>query len=265
MLYFGEMKHLLLLIFSFPISVFAFNSSESLIEFCHNRLEPKYVKNLTIDSSNLMSFKNRGGLGGGGVCWWHSRFQRNALYLTYFSPDKEKLPAHEIPWLLRRIRNANDVLEIPGFENFQEFSSYYKNEIQEELETWQRFEGLRFTWIRGLRGSSRVSADWLRKLMDNLFEEVEEKNNIGYQKLQMKGLKAHAWLVINMVKLENGYDLEVLDSNLPDMTTMYQYRYGDTHLVYADGSQFTPYMEYVNEMERINSAISRACNTAGEN
>lgn len=251
------MRFLLLFIFSFGLN--AFSASESLDQFCEDRFEPKFVKSLTLDPTNLMSFKNHGGLAGGGVCWWHSRFQRNALYLTYFSPDKEKLPAHEIPWLLRRIRNANEVLEIPGFSNFQEFSSHYKNEIQEELETWQRFEGFRFTWIRGFRGSSRVSPEWMRKLMDNLFEEVEEKNNIGYQKLQMKGIKAHAWLVINMIKLENGYDLEVLDSNLPDMTMMYQYRHGDTHLVYADGAQFTPYLEYVNEMERINSAISRAC------
>lgn len=258
-MYSGAMKLFLLLVW-----FFAFNSFASLEQFCEDRFEPDHVKMLTLDRSNLMSFKNHGGFAGGGVCWWHSRFQRNALYLTYYSPDKEKLPDHEIPWLLRRIRNANDVLEIPGFNNFQEFSSAYANQIQEELETWQRFEGFRFTWIRGLRGSARVSAEWLQKLMDNLFEEVEEKNHIGYQKLQMKGLKAHAWLVINMVKLENGYDLEVLDSNFPDMTMMYQYRLGDTHLVYADGAQFTPYLEYVNEMERINSTISNVCISSSE-
>lgn len=256
---------LLFLMVALPYSVKAFSPSESVAEFCADRLVPEYVKSLTQDESNLMSFKNQGGFGRGGVCWWHSRFQRNALYLTYYAPEKEKLPIHEARWLIRRIRNANEVLEIPGFKNFLDFSIYYKNEIQDELETWQRFEGFRFTWIRGLRGSARVSAEWMQKLMDNLYEEVTVKNNIGYQKLQMPGLTAHAWLVINMVKHESGYDLEILDSNFPNTTKPYYYKFGDTHLQYETRSYFTPYLEYVNEMERINSVISTTCNPTPQN
>lgn len=256
---------ILFLMLGLPIQVYAFSPSESVAEFCSDRLEPDYVKSLTQDESNLMSFKNHGGFAGKGVCWWHSRFQRNALYLTYYVPEKEKLPQHEVRWLIRRIRNANDVLEIPGFKNFREFSTHYAEEIQDELETWQRFEGFRFTWIRGLRGSARVSAEWMRQLMDNLYQEVIFKKNIGYQKLQMPGLKAHAWLVINMVQHDSGYDLEILDSNFPNMTKPYYYKFGDTHLQYEKGSYFTPYLEYVNEMERINSVISETCNPSIEN
>lgn len=253
------MKSLFFIILLVPTIVYATLPSETLENFCSDRVKSEFVKSLVQDPQNLMSFKNRGGLGKGGVCWWHSRFQRNALYLTYYSPSKEKPAQHEIPWLLRRIRNANEVIEIPGFKNFQEFSAEYSQEIQKELEKWQRFEGFRFTWIRGLRGSSRVSPEWMKQLMDNLYEEVTANNAIAYQKLQMPGITAHAWLVINMLKLDNGYDLEVLDSNFPNMTMLYQYRDGDTHLLYETGAHFTPYLEFVNEMERISSVITTTC------
>ena len=242
-----------------PTLVFAAFPSGSSEEFCLNRARPEFVKSLVTDSMNLMSFKNGGGISGGGVCWWHSRFQRNALYLTFYSPAKPRPESYEIPWLVRRIRNANEVVEIPGFSNFQEFSTFYQNEIQTELEKWQRFEGLRFTWIRGLRGSASVSPEWMKELMDHLYEEVETRNHIAYQKLQMRGITAHAWLVINMTKLDDGYDLEILDSNFPDRTNFYQYKLGDTHLLYGRGRHFTPYLEYVNEMERINSVITDTC------
>lgn len=253
------MKLLLILFLIAPRITYAAQPSESIESFCSDRGEKAFVKGLVEDSQNLMSFKNRGGMRNGGVCWWHSRFQRNALYLTYYSPSKHKPASHEIPRLLRNIRNANHVIEIPGFKNFREFSTEYSQEIQTELEKWQRFEGFRFTWIRGLRGSTRVSSEWLKTMMDNLYQEVIVRNHIAYQKLQMPGITAHAWLVINMLKHDNGYDLEVLDSNFPNMTMLYQYRDGDTHLQYRNGTHFTPYLEFVNEMDRIDSVITTTC------
>ncbi len=228
-------------------------------EFCTDRTQPKYVKDLTLDSSNLMSFKNHGGIRNGGVCWWHSRFQRAALYLSHYNPSAEKPDQATARQIIRTLRNANDVVEIPGFNNFLEFSTHFEKEIQNELEAWQRFESLRFTWIRGLRGSTRVSAEWMQELMDNLYEETEVNGNISFQKLQMKGLTAHAWLVVNMKKFDHGYDLEVIDSNYQNMTKFYQYRHGDTHLLYRNDSSFTPYLEHTFEMERIKTAIKEAC------
>lgn len=212
-----------------------------------------------MNSDNLMSFRNRGGFGGGGVCWWHSRFQRNALYLTYYSPTAKKPDLAEARSLLRNIRNGSGVMEIKGFANFKEFSTYFESEIQKELEAWQRFESLRGTFVRGLRGSAVVSSQFMKVLMDNLYEEVHVKNNIGYQKLQMKNVVAHAWLVINMYKHQDGYDLEVLDSNFPYQTSFYQYRYGDTHLEYENIGVFTPYLEFENEMERLKQTVRTTC------
>jgi len=254
------MKYLPLLLLLSSFSVSAFVPSQSKEEFCADRKDKSFVKSLAQFSANLMSFRNHGGIVNGGVCWWHSRFQRNALYLTYYNPHAPKPDRKTAIALIRDIRNQDGLTEIPGFNNFEEFSTAFENEIQDELERWQKFEGLRFTWIRGLRGASSVSAEWLKELMDNLYEEVVTNNNIGFQKLQMKGLTAHAWLVVNMQKTADGYDLEVIDSNLPNATSYYQYRIGDKNLQYPYMGQFVPYLENVNEMKWINETIQEACN-----
>lgn len=251
------MKYLILALFS--LSSFA-NPSQDKIQFCNDRTEKEFVKELARNEINLMSFRNHGGIRNGGVCWWHSRFQRNALYLTYYNPSAPKPDLDTARKLIRNIRNAAGVIEIPGFANFREFSIEFENEIQRELEKWQKFEGVRFAWIRGLRGSNSVSADWLQKLMDDLYEEVETNNTIAYQKLQMSGLTAHAWLVISMKKFDNGYDLEVLDSNYPYRTSLYQYRIGDNNFKYAiNGTFFVPYLENKAEMSWLKETIQKNC------
>ena len=159
------MKYLVLILIAFP--AFAIEASRGKQEYCHNRKDPTYVKELAYDVRNLMSFKNHGGIGNGGVCWWHSRFQRNALYLTYYTPNARKPTPQEARQIINDIRNYRGVIEINGFENFYDFSKEYKNEIQSELEAWQIYEGVRLTFIRGLRGSSKVSADLLKELMEN--------------------------------------------------------------------------------------------------
>lgn len=253
------MKYLPLFLLLCSFTVSAIVPSQSKEEFCADRKDKSFVKSLAQNTGNLMSFRNHGGLVNGGVCWWHSRFQRNALYLTYYNPTLAKPDRQKAIELIRDIRNMDGLTEIPGFNNFEEFSIAFEKEIQAELERWQRFESARFTWIRGLRGSSSVSAEWLKTLMDNVYEEVVSNKNIAFQKLQMKGLTAHAWLVVNMYKNDNGYDLEILDSNFPDQTSFYQYRIGDNHLEYPYIGQFVPYLENVNEMNWINDTIKQEC------
>jgi hypothetical protein len=253
------MKYLPLFLFLISLNAHANFSSLSKEEFCEDRKYKSFVKGLTQNSSNLMGFRNRGGLFKGGICWWHSRFQRNALHLTYFNPQAAKPDSKTALKLIRDIRFQNGIVEIPGFENFEQFSTVFENEIQKELERWQKFESVRFTWIRGLRGSTSVNPEFLKTLMDDLYEEVITNNNISFQKLQMKGVTAHAWLVINMIQTQEGYDLEVLDSNYPKQTTRYQYKFGDSHLMYPGYSQFVPYLEHTNEVQWLHETIKEEC------
>jgi hypothetical protein len=236
-------------------------SSQSMDQFCSDRASIKSVKELTESSYNLMGFANGGGIGNGGVCWWHSRMQRNALYLTIYKPGERKPSKAQAKIIVEKIREGEDVVVIPGFDNFQEFSVEYREIIQRELDKWQKGDGvLRFNWVIGLKGKSEVSADKMKEMMDELYDYVEVKGNIAYEKLQIKGIVAHAWLVVNMKKVEKGYDLEVLDSNYPIATLFYSYRPGMTSFNHYAYGNFVPYLERTEEMNKLKNVVLKKCN-----
>jgi hypothetical protein len=235
--------------------------SQSSEQFCADRSESSFVKSLTQYPQNLLTFQNHGGLGNGGVCWWHSRFQRNALYLTIYKPGEDYPSKEEAVKIISKIRSGKEVVTIRGFKNFSEFSSAYSAQIQKELESWQKSDGIvKFNWVMGLKGNNTVSSEKLEAMMSELYEYVTVKGNIAYEKLQIKGIVAHSWLVINMKKVTDGYDLEVIDSNSQYQTTIYKYRYGQTSFSHWAYGEFVPYLERANELDKVNDAILKVCN-----
>lgn len=246
---------------SFP--VLAQGPSQSEENFCSDRQDNNFVKNLTMDSNNLMTFVNDGGLANGGVCWWHSRFQRNALYLTIYKPDLAKPSQNEARELVKKIRTAKEVVVIPGFKNFASFAKANEKLIQREIEKWQLVESsIGFAWIKGLAGEPKVPADKMKELMDQTYQEVEVNQNIAYNKLQIPGITAHAWLVIHMDRTDWGYTLEVLDSNAPSYLQRYEYHEGDQFLVYTNSDvsadTLQDLMDEAYEMKEIQKKYSEA-------
>ena len=234
--------------------------SQSEVAFCADRSNPEFVKTLFDSSDNLLAFRNRGGIGNGGVCWWHSRFQRNAAYLTIFEPAEKKPNEKEAQKIIDKIRAGKDIVVIPGYRNFSEFTSDFQAMIQLELEKWQVADGVaKFNWIVGLKGASEVSAEKMKDQMDELYNYVEKEGNIAYQKLQIRGLTAHSWLVIRMKKVQTGYDLQILDSNFPYSTSIYNYREGMTFLTHWNYGKFVPYLERKNELEQIRLSLLKFC------
>lgn len=234
--------------------------SQSTEQFCADRSDGSFVKNLSRISTNLMSFKNHGGIGNGGVCWWHSRFQRSALYLTVYKPAEPMPDTEEAKKIIKKIRAANEIVTIPGFQNFYQFSGAYYALIQDELERWQKTDGItKFNWVMGLSGVSESSPKKMKKKMDELFQYVVLEGNIAYQKLQIKGLMAHAWLVVDMKKVDDGYDLEIIDSNFQWSTSFYKYRNGQTAFDYHAYGKANPYLEREREMEGIHLAVLKVC------
>lgn len=241
-------------------NLYAKISSKNIDQFCVDRTDSGFVKELTGDVNNLMAFSNHGGLVNGGVCWWHSRFQRNALYLTIYSPDKKRPEHKEAVRIVEKIREGSEIVEIPGYNNFNEFSYSHRREIQRELEKWQKGDGiLKFNWVIGLSGDNVVSPAKMKTMMDELYDYVEVQGQIAYQKLQIKGITAHAWLVINMKKTMDGYDLEVLDSNYPNQTKVYNYKEGQQSFHHSFYGDFTPYLERKAEMDKVGLAIMKTC------
>jgi hypothetical protein len=76
---------------------------------------------LTLGFLNTLDFTNPPGHFNAGLCWWHSRFQRNAFYLATYSPDSPRPNESQAKEIIAKIINGDEVVEIPGFENMNSF------------------------------------------------------------------------------------------------------------------------------------------------
>jgi len=233
---------------------------KSKSDYCSSQKSVKRHQRILEEVDMRMARRNYGGLVGGGVCWWHSRFQRNAAYLTIYRPDKARPSERKLKRLVKDIRKGRKVIEIPGYSNFKEFSRDNYEEIQKNLESWQRIDGMVFQhWVIGLAGSPIRTPEAMKKEMDDLYAQTQQ-GDVVYQKLQIKGITAHAWLVIGMEKTTNGYDLFVVDSNYPNSTQKYTYEEGDDSFYYYGYGAFSPYTGKNSELNRIKEIASDYCN-----
>lgn len=132
--------------------------------------------------------------------------------------------------------------------------------IQTELNNWQLYDGIVLgKWIDGLRGSTTVRALELKKSMDELFEYVSVKKKVAYQKLQIKGITSHAWLIVGTTKTEKGMEIGYIDSNSPKMSKNYTYLIGDTSFNTKSYGNFVPYLEFKREEIRLETIAKSFC------
>jgi hypothetical protein len=247
------------------LAVFSLNTYSSLLplnkeDYCGRFKDTTILNSITTEPINLMSFKNQGGLFNGGVCWWHSRFQRNIFYLSIFKPELPKPSAKEIKALIKEIRTGEKVITIPGFSNFSEFTETYKKEILAELESWQLYDGVVLgSWVDGLKGDTKVRPEVLKAMMDKVYKYVEVDKKIAYQKLQIKGITSHAWLIVGMKEGPSGYEVGLIDSNNPRQSENYTYKVGDESFYEKSYGNFVPYLEFTREEERLASVAKTFC------
>jgi hypothetical protein len=208
-----------------------------------------------------MSFKNRGGLLNGGVCWWHSRFQRSSAYLVEYHPE---LPApfdHEVPQLLKEIKLMNSVVKVPGFKNFFEFSQRYQIQIQSLLEAWQREDGfINQQWLRGISGKYELGPAAMRDRMDTLFDQFKRSMKPVWIMAQIKGIESHSFLLVDMQATNEGYELLVIDSNFPLENKIISYQTGQKNLKHPkDKYAFVPYLGFQKDFISIEKGLNHYC------
>lgn len=205
---------------------------------------------------NLLAFGNSGGILRNGVCWWHSRFTRAALYLVYFEPGKPKPDARTARRAIRSVMDADRVVGIPGYSCLRDFSTDHRKEIQRVLEKRQLFDGiLRFAWVDGLSGSHRVEAARLGVLMDGI-HAVTSCEGLAYVKLQIRGIDAHSLVVTEMEPLQGGgYRCCFLDSNWP-LERVWNYRPGQVTASSVTGMPGVPYLQRTGELRRIRRTVA---------
>src|SRR5262245_51763136 len=86
-------------------------------DFCSDLQQPNFFRERALDINNRMAFENPtdGALGlKTGLCWWHSRFQRDLVYLAVPRPlrDGEKpMSKKEIEKAMNKLIAENSVVE----------------------------------------------------------------------------------------------------------------------------------------------------------
>ncbi len=208
-----------------------------------------------------IAFKNEGGLFNGGVCWWHSRLQRSSVYLSRFAPEKPKPSAEAAKNILLALRKMSQTVTIPGYSDFISFTKDHQGIAQQILNDWQTYDGVfNSEWRRGISGRSTLPAADLEKQMRAVFEFTKTSPVPVWIMAQMKGITSHAFLVVDMVQTGAGYDMKVIDSNVPGKTRRIQYRVGQTTVtVIGSDYAFIPYVGFQNDFRLITSAIKGAC------
>jgi hypothetical protein len=210
-------------------------------------------------AENRLAITNGGGLFQGGVCWWHSRLQRSSVYLAHFSPEKQKPDSTLAKEIIRKLIHFEEVVEVPGYENFYQFSQDFSKLVQSALNEWQIRDGfINQQWIRGISGRNHLSALAMTERMNQLYETYLRSEPGLWIMIQMKGITSHALLVLDLRKNERGYDLVTIDSNFPDTTMNFHYQEGDTSLHYG-GSTFVPYAGFHKDQLKINEALEHYC------
>ena len=208
-----------------------------------------------------IAFKNDGGLFNGGVCWWHSRLQRSATYLARFDARKPKPNAEGVKAILQALRNMSQVVVIPGYADFYAFTKENQQATQKMLNDWQKYDGFfNAEWRRGISGKPSLPAPELEKQMLKVFEYFKNSPVPVWIMAQLKGITSHSFLIVDMVQQGNGFDLSIIDSNIPNKTRTIQYRYGSTALrVVGSTYDFVPYVGFQNDFRLISDAIKGTC------
>ena len=222
------------------------------------------------DPSMRMGFKNEGGMANGGVCWWHSRFQRAAWYLSVFDPGARAPTPAEAKELIRRLVSRKEVVVIPGYRDLVSFTKDFQSEIQSALNGWQlRDAFLNQAYLRGLHGHARFrDTAKMKSRLDRIFAEYSAaaaSGDVLWVMLQMRGIDSHASLLHSMeLSPDGGYRMSMVDSNFPGQFVEYVYRPGDLDLFPANvkvgpGYASVPYAGFTRDLRRIHGAIALYC------
>ncbi len=176
-----------------------------------------------ITSYFAMGIGNASGSWNTGLCWWHSRFQRAAVYLVDFAPDLPRPTPAEAKLLFRQITNFMPI-SVPGFATLPAFTSSYPQELEDVLSEWQRRTtfgdpGHVFgTWLTKTLTSDTETERMRRRSLGRLLDTLDAFPHPVFLMLPNR-TGIHSVLVLGYTATGSGKSqsitLTTLDSNRP--------------------------------------------------
>lgn len=178
---------------------------------------PKDFRRTACNAGTKLGLMNDGGLMGlmTGVCWWNSRFHRNAIYLSTYRPECPAINATTPKGvkltrsLVERLVHARGIVEIPGYKNLWDWSTApgVGPIIQKELQQWMNTDTfIRMQWVNGMEGMfMRKDGKHAKRKQSNEITKLEEliirKNKLPFVVVKESGVAAHSWLVLSVERV----------------------------------------------------------------
>lgn len=238
-------------------------SPQSMNSLCEMAREPKKFRLMLLNPDNLIPIPNQGGIADGGVCWWHSRLQRSSIYLAHYSPHKLKPNEKETNQILKKLRQMESFVEIPGYSQFSSFIQDNKETVQKFLENWQITDGVfGFGFLMGLPNKSKDFTDSdLQQEIKNLRQQVNQENKIVYQMVQTAGVKSHSWLItdVQISDYDSSAEISVVDPAFPQEISVVRHIGGDNQLSTQMYGQLHSFTQQEKELEKIKQVYLKNC------
>lgn len=232
----------------------------SRAQFCAARTQPSYFNDLAYDPKNQMAFRNKGGLMNKGVCWWHALYQRAAFYLTVYRPELPRPTRDHVKSIVHQIAAGKQIVEIPGYSNFHDFSRDWEPVIQDKIEEWQLVDGfLKFAWIEGLQGKNVVPPADLAKEMDYIYQSTTQEHDIQWIMLQIPGVSSHGILSVEVVRHPGGAQMEIVDNNFIGHIKVLLYQKGADTLKSMYYGSVAPYLGRKKDLKSFKKAAETYC------
>lgn len=241
----------------------------------------------SLHPSNLTSQENEYGPLHTGLCWWHSRMQRASIYLAVFDRPSEAPPTpQEASQIFATIAQLQAVVHIPGFRDWDSFTTAYKNEFYSYLGRWEITDTLEFQFFRGIRPDSSHN----QKALQQIQITVNNFKRIPFLMLKRPGVLTHAWLINGMQRVaDSRYKMSLIDSEISDHPALYDTDQNTFQYVNEDdgkeagvpealrplmatssfpevdglssiaGEPITLYMQHDDDYQKINKAILHEC------
>ena len=247
-------------VFGIVLSLWAHKVSAetSKDKFCREHSSLKNIETRMRDYRNMVGVGNDSGFLGmnTGVCWWHSRFQRNSSYLVQMAPDQPAPTKKQAKELIKKIVSGKEVVVIPGHTDFRMFTHTYRKEVIGALRGWiNRDFIIKQDWTKIFKGDAILSVGDFQNHMGNLHQEFIENDGIMLIILNIDGPIKHSWLVTNFQKNENGWDLSIVDSE----SALYVFDI----FISKDASSMLPSYKFEKNKEFLRSSAARIANYTG--
>lgn len=165
---------------------------------------------------SLTGFRNSPGPLRTGICWWHSRLQRSAIYLATFDKPNSPVPTFpELLDLLREITRKRSVVTIPGYRDWNEFSLARTDEIRFFLDQWYLKDATEMEFLKGAKFNLGTSYSSMLKID----REVNLFKRLPYVLVDLPLGSAHAWIITNYNV--NDQTMNLIDSNRANWIIQY--------------------------------------------